>query len=204
MWHSGNPSSHLGSLETTPTSASSDPRSLQANTDGTDTGEAQRIMVPDAPRDSEEPRESETEDECLPPHFVDIFAGRNRPMSRAMEWCGWTTSSFEKFPADCSCSWAECRCGKSKDVRLESVQTEAFSEMRRAQATWIALDCHTLTKPTFLHVGSSITTKLHTHPCGRQKICGAKRGWNPAAVAPIGGLHRCRRKSEASYWNRMN
>ena len=28
---------------------------------------------------------SETETEYLPPHFVDLFAGTNRPMSRALE-----------------------------------------------------------------------------------------------------------------------
>ena len=66
-------------------------------------------------------------------------------MSRAMEWCGWTASSFEKFPAGCRCGW-KCKCGKSKDVRVKSVQTEVFNHMRRAQATWIALDCCTLTK----------------------------------------------------------
>ena len=136
-------------------------------------------MVPDAPRDSEEPRESETEDECLPPHFVDIFAGRNRPMSRAMEWCGWTTSSFEKFPADCSCSWAECRCGKSKDVRLESVQTEAFSEMRRAQATWIALDCHTLTKANIPTCGQQ-----HHHEASHTPLRSAEDLWGKARLEP--------------------
>ena len=66
-------------------------------------------------------------------------------MSRAMEWCGWTASSFEKFPAGCMCGW-KCKCGRSKDVKLESVQTEIFNHMQRAQATWIALDCCISTK----------------------------------------------------------
>ena len=48
-------------------------------------------------------------------------------MSRAMEWCGRTTSSFVKFPAECSCIWAECKCGHSKNVESDSVQTEAFN-----------------------------------------------------------------------------
>ena len=48
-------------------------------------------------------------------------------MGRAMEWCGRTTSSFVKFPAECSCIWAECKCGHSKNVESDSVQTEAFN-----------------------------------------------------------------------------
>ena len=98
MWQSDNPSSQPGSSGTTPTRVSPSPRLLQSSANATDTGQAQLIMGPSAPVATEEPRESETEDEYLPPHFVDIFAGRNRPISRAMEWCGWTTSSFEKFP----------------------------------------------------------------------------------------------------------
>ena len=144
MWQSDNPSSQPGSSGTTPTRVFPSPRSLQSSADATHTGQAQPIMGPGAPVATDEPRESETEDEHLPPHFVDIFAGKNRPMSRAMEWCGWTTSSFEKFPAVCSCIEAVCKCGKSKDVRLDSVQAEVLSSMRRAQATWIALDYSTL------------------------------------------------------------
>ncbi len=72
--------------------------------------------------------------------------GRNKPTSRAMEWCGWATSSREKSSAECGCTRAECKGGKSKDVKLESVQTEVFNQMRKAQATWITLGCRTLTK----------------------------------------------------------
>ena len=127
-----------------PTETSTCQRPLQATNSGT--GTTHRTVVLETSSSNKEQEGAETDDECLPPHFVDIFAGKNRPMSRAMEWCGWTTSSFEKFPAECRCVWAECKCGHSKDVRLESVQTEVFNQMRRAQATWIALDCRTLTK----------------------------------------------------------
>ena len=48
-------------------------------------------------------------------------------MSRAMEWCGRTISSFVKFPAECSCIWAECRRGHSKSTEKDSAQTEAFN-----------------------------------------------------------------------------
>ena len=48
-------------------------------------------------------------------------------MIRTIEWCGWTTSSFVKFPADCSRIWAECRCGHSKNAESDSVRTEAFN-----------------------------------------------------------------------------
>ncbi len=48
-------------------------------------------------------------------------------MSRTMEWRGRTTSSFAKFPAECSCIWAECRRGHSKSAEKDSAQTEAFN-----------------------------------------------------------------------------
>ena len=99
---------------------------------------------------SKEREEADTDGECLPLHFVDIFARKNRPTSRAMEWCGWTTSSLKKSPAGCGCNREVCKRGKSKDVKMESVQTEVFNQMRRAQATWIALDCCTLTKASIL------------------------------------------------------
>ena len=134
-------------------------------------------MVLDVPSGSEEQEESEADDECLPPHFVDIFAGKNRPMSRAMEWCSWTTSSFEKFPAECGCIWAECKCGKSKDVKLESVQTEVFNQ-KQAQATWIALDCRTLTKTSIPTPGQRHHCDTSPTPLARQKTCGAKQDWS--------------------------
>ncbi len=48
-------------------------------------------------------------------------------MCRTMEWCGWTPSSFAKSPAECSCIWAEDKCGQSKNVRSNSAQTEAVN-----------------------------------------------------------------------------
>ena len=42
-----------------------------------------------------------------------------------MEWCGRTTSSFAKFPAECSCIWAECRREHIRNADKESAQTEA-------------------------------------------------------------------------------
>ena len=74
-------------------------------------------VVRDAPSGSKEQGGSET----------DIFAGRNRPMSRAMRWCGWTTSSFVKFLAECCCIWAKCKFGHCRNVESASVQTEAFN-----------------------------------------------------------------------------
>ena len=48
-------------------------------------------------------------------------------MCRAMEWCGRNPSSFVKSPAECSCIWAECKCGQNKSGESDSVQTEAFN-----------------------------------------------------------------------------
>ena len=48
-------------------------------------------------------------------------------MSRAMKWCGWTTSSFVKFLAECCCIWAKCKCGHCRNVESGNVQTEAFN-----------------------------------------------------------------------------
>ena len=45
-------------------------------------------------------------------------------MSRTMEWCGWTISSFVKFPAECGCIWAGCRRGHTRVPRRTS-HTEA-------------------------------------------------------------------------------
>ena len=36
-----------------------------------------------------------------------------------------------EFPAECGRIWAEYKCGKSKDAKLESVQTEVFNQNRR-------------------------------------------------------------------------
>ena len=96
--------------------------------------------------------DADIDDGCSPPHFVDIFAGRNRPMSRAMEWCGWSTKYFEKFPAGCKCGW-KCKCGKAKDIRVDHVQTEVFNHMQKAQATWIAFDSCTLRKSSSAMTG---------------------------------------------------
>ena len=97
---SGSYSRHQSHSRTIPTRASSAPRPPRDTTGCADTGAAQRVVVLTAPSCREEQRRAETDDECLLPQFVDIFAGKNRPMSRAMDWCGWTTSSFEKFPAE--------------------------------------------------------------------------------------------------------
>ena len=123
---SGSYSLHHDSSRTVPTIAAPAPRPPQA-TDGLSTGAIHCTMVLVAPSGSKEQGRSETDDECLPPHSADIFAGSNRPMCRAMEWCGRTTSSFVKFPAECSCIWAECKCGHSKNAESDSVQTEAFN-----------------------------------------------------------------------------
>ena len=48
-------------------------------------------------------------------------------MSRAMRWCGWTTSSCVKFLAECCCIWAQCKFGHCRNVESASVQTEAFN-----------------------------------------------------------------------------
>ncbi len=63
-----------------------------------------------------------------------------------MEWCGWTTSAFEKDHAECVCIWSECKGVKSRGVKLENVQTDVFNHMRRAQATWVTPVCRTLTR----------------------------------------------------------
>ena len=81
--------------------AASPPRPPRA-TDSSGTGAKHRTVLLNAPGGSKEQGGSETDDECLPPRFADTLAERNRPMSRTMEWCGWTTSSFEKFLAEYS------------------------------------------------------------------------------------------------------
>ena len=116
----------------------------------------QRTEVREHQCSSEVRGDADSSDKCAPPHVVDIFAGRTRPMSRAMEWCVWTTSSFERFPVDRRCVW-ECRCGEAKDVRSDCVQTEIFNHTQKAQATWIALDSCTPTR-----VSSPITGQGHS------------------------------------------
>ena len=54
----------------------------------------ERTEVLDHQSGSEGLEEAGTGDECSPLHFIDIFDGKNRPMN-AMDWCGWSTSSFE-------------------------------------------------------------------------------------------------------------
>ena len=48
-------------------------------------------------------------------------------MCRGMELCGRTPSSFVMSPAECSCSWADCKCRQDKGGASDSVQTEAFN-----------------------------------------------------------------------------
>ena len=48
-------------------------------------------------------------------------------MCRAMEWCGRNPISFARSHAECSCIWAEYKCGQSKNVGSDSAQTEAFN-----------------------------------------------------------------------------
>ena len=157
-----------------------------------------------APGGSKEQGGSETDDECLPPRFADTLAERNRPMSRTMEWCGWTTSSFEEFPAECSCIWAECKCGHSKHVKSEIVQTEVCNQMIKAQATWIALDYCTLTKTDIVTPGQQHHYIPPPPPSRSAKICGVKRGWNPLAAAMKGGhTSLCLQQSRAYLWSRM-
>ena len=94
------------------------PRPPQGTTDGAGTEAAQRTEALDVPSGSEEHQESETDNECLSPHLVDIFAGKDRPMSRDMEWCGWTTSSFEKFPAECRCIGLSASAREKKTAKV--------------------------------------------------------------------------------------
>ena len=77
----------------------------QGTTDVTEIEAVQRTEVLDHQSGSEVLEEADTGDECSPLHFVDILDGKNRPMSRAMDWCGWSTSSFERSPAGCRCAW---------------------------------------------------------------------------------------------------
>ena len=87
-----------------------------ATTVGLDTEATCCTVLLAAPSNSKEQGGSATDNECLPPHVTDSLAERNRPMSRAMECRGRTTSSFVKFPAECSCIWAECKCVHSNNV----------------------------------------------------------------------------------------
>ena len=125
LWRSSGHSPHHGAPGTISTRASSAPRPPQGTTDGAGTEAAQRTEALDVPSGSKEQQRSETDNECLSPHFVDIFAGKSRPMSRAMEWCGWTTSSFEKFPAECRCIWVERKCGKAKMSRWKVCRSKS-------------------------------------------------------------------------------
>ena len=100
-------SSHGGASVDTPARQSSAPQVApqQGTIDGTENETIQHTGMLDHQSGSEGLVEADTGDECSPLHFVDILDGKNRPMSRAMDWCGWSTSSFEKFPAVCSCVW---------------------------------------------------------------------------------------------------
>ena len=49
-----------------------------------------------------------------------------------------------ELPAEYGRIWTGYKCGK-QDAKLESVQTEVFNQ-KQAQATWIALDCRSLTR----------------------------------------------------------
>ena len=142
LWRSSGHSPHHGAPGTISTRASSAPRPPQGTTDGAGTEAAQRTEALDVPSGSEEHQESETDNECLSPHLVDIFAGKDRPMSRDMEWCGWTTSSFEKFPAECRCIGLSasarnkkknerCQDGKCADRSLQP-DAEGTGHMDRA------------------------------------------------------------------------
>ena len=178
LWRSGSHSLHHDASRISSTRASAAPRPPQDTTDVTETEAEQRTVVLDVPSGSKEQEESEADDECLPPHFVDTFAGKNRPMSRAMERCGWTTRSFEKFPAEGGCNWIEYKCGKSKDVKLESVQTEVFNQ-KQAQATWIALDCRTLTKTSIPTPGQK-----HHYEASPTPLRSAEDLWGEARLEP--------------------
>ena len=125
MWRSSGHSLHHGAPEIISTRASAAPRPPRDTTDDAGTEAEQRTEGLDVPSGSEEQQEPETDDEYLSPHFVDIFAGKNRPMSRAMEWCGWTTSSFGKFPAECRCIWVERKCGKAKMSRWKVCRSKS-------------------------------------------------------------------------------
>ena len=161
--------------------AAAPPRPPRA-TDGSGTGATQRTVLLDTSGGSEEQGGSETDDECLPPRCADTLAERNRAMSRTMVWRGWTTSSFGKFLAEYSCIWAECKCRHSKHVESETVQTEVFSQMRRAQATWIALDCRALTKTDIVTPGQQRHYIPPPPPLRR-----AKELWNKIRLGPSSG-----------------
>ena len=94
--------------------------------------------------------DAKEEEPCLPPHFVDFFAGCNSPMARAMMWCGWSASIFEKHPNGCNCDLRTicggCTCGMSKDLTFDEVRLEAIGQLKRSQASWSAMDCRTLTR----------------------------------------------------------
>ena len=53
------------------------------------------------------PDEHEENEECPPPHVVDLLAGRNFPIARALSWCGWSVSVFEEWPAGGTCNLTE-------------------------------------------------------------------------------------------------
>ena len=174
MNQSGSFRRHQNRSRTIPTEASSAPRPPLDTTGRADTGAAQRVVMLTAPSCREEQRKSEADDECRRPHVVDILAGKNRPMSRATNWCGWTTSSFEKFPAVYSCTWSECKCGQSGDTKSEKEQIETFNQMRRAQAMWSALDCLALTKANTPTPDQQHHYGTPPHHCARKTTCGAK------------------------------
>ena len=75
--------------------------------------------------------------ENLPPHFVDLFAGEHFPIARAMIWCGWTASVYER---------GLCEDELCKDLTDPDIQEEAMGQLKRAQASWAAMDCKTLTR----------------------------------------------------------
>ena len=92
-----------------------------------------------------EPDEPEKNEECLPPHVVDLMAGGNFPTARALCWCGWSVSFFETWPAGDTCNLMEgCHGSLSEDLLSDKVQVVATGQFKKTQASWSAMDCKTL------------------------------------------------------------
>ena len=95
-----------------------------------------------------------------------------------MEKCGWTTRSFERSPAEYGCNWVECKCGEKQGCQFESVQTAVFNQ-KQAQATWIALDCRTLTKTSIPTPGQK-----HHYETSPTPLRSAENLWGKARLEP--------------------
>ena len=114
----------------------------------------------------DKPGEKQPREPCQPPPSTKF---RQQPDLTPKTVGTWAT---ENKKGRILCQAYQQRCGQSKDVKSENVQIEIFNQMRRAQATWIAHDCRTLTKTDALTPGQQ-----HLYGASPPPLCSANDLW---------------------------